>query len=331
MNKIVVTFFSTFSLLLSSCSTDFNTVAPYKETMVVYGLLNPSDPSGQYIRISKAFLGEGNSMVMAQQKDSINYANVLDVKMERLVNGVATQTYSLQRDTSIEKNSGLFCYPYQVVYKTSGAVLTDGSTYRLIVHNNETGLTVTSTTDVVGDFSIGFIPPAMNFISKIYYSIDMSPATRNGWVYNFTMRFHYKEVVVATNDTTAKYIDWNFGDQVIGNNAPNTITYDHIYRPDLYRIIGSAVTPADTNLVRRIIDPSPIELIYTSASENLYTYQQLVQPSSGLVQERPLFTNITNGIGLFTSRNMKSYFRNMDVNSRAAFDTSRYTRNIHFY
>jgi len=65
-------------VLLSSCSTDFNTTAPYKEIMVVYGLLNPVDQT-QYIRVGKAYLGEGNSIVMAQQKDSINFPRLFPV------------------------------------------------------------------------------------------------------------------------------------------------------------------------------------------------------------------------------------------------------------
>src|ERR1043166_5908288 len=107
-----------FILIFFSCSTDFNITAPYKATMVVYGLLNSnSTDSVQYIRIEKAFLGEGNSLIMAQQKDSINYGNVLDVKLERIQNGSIVQTYSLQRDTLIPKDDGLFYNPGQVLYK----------------------------------------------------------------------------------------------------------------------------------------------------------------------------------------------------------------------
>jgi len=59
-------------LFINSCKTDFDIIAPYKETTVVYGLLDP-DTSVQYIKINKAFLGEGDALVMAQQMDSTNY------------------------------------------------------------------------------------------------------------------------------------------------------------------------------------------------------------------------------------------------------------------
>ena len=72
--------------LLVSCSTDFDTTADYKEVMVVYGLLNQYD-SVQYIKVNKAFLGDGNALIMAENSDSINYGDILDVTLEKIDNG----------------------------------------------------------------------------------------------------------------------------------------------------------------------------------------------------------------------------------------------------
>ena len=40
------------------------------------------------------------------------------------------------------------------------------------------------------------------------------------------------------------------------------------------------------------------------ADENLHTYMEVNEPASGIVTERPVFTNINGGIGLFASRNV---------------------------
>ena len=45
-----------------------------------------------------------------------------------------------------------------------------------------------------------------------------------------------------------------------------------------------------------------IDLVMTVGSEELDTYIKLNKPITGIVQERPQFTNINNGIGLFSSR-----------------------------
>jgi len=45
-----------------------------------------------------------------------------------------------------------------------------------------------------------------------------------------------------------------------------------------------------------------IDMLMTVGSEDLETYINVNKPITGIVQERPQFTNINNGIGLFSSR-----------------------------
>ena len=62
------TFLFLLSLILfSSCETDFNVNADWEEVMVVYGLLDQSQDK-QYIRVNKAFLGDGNKKVWISKK-----------------------------------------------------------------------------------------------------------------------------------------------------------------------------------------------------------------------------------------------------------------------
>ena len=48
-----------------------------------------------------------------------------------------------------------------------------------------------------------------------------------------------------------------------------------------------------------------IDLVMTVGSEDLDTYIKVNKPITGIVQERPHFTNVNNGIGLFSSRYTK--------------------------
>ena len=334
MKKIVhFLLFGVFILSYSSCKTDFDVAAPYKETMVIYGLLNPTDHP-QYIRVSKAYLGEGNSLIMAQERDSIYYGSILNVTLQRLSSsGVVLQESSMTRDTTIPKDSGIFYYPYQVIYSSPDSMRFD-SKYKIKVTNTQTGLTASAETKIVGSFLVDHptdhgpgVSPNFNFTLAGIYNPDFYPAP-NGYVYNLKIRFHYKDLIIATNDSTEKYVDWDLGDQV-GAGQPK-ITYT-MFRPDLYRVVGSTVLSVDTTVIERKISSPPIEFIFTAGSEDLYTYQQLIAPSIGIVQDRPLFTNVENGIGLVTSKYVKSLSFNFDGISRAAFDTSRYTRNLHFH
>ena len=83
MKKIFI-LLSIFVFLFISCETDFDVNAEWKETTVVYGLLDASADT-QYIKINKAYLGEGDAMMMAQYSDSINFnPNDLEVKLHKL-------------------------------------------------------------------------------------------------------------------------------------------------------------------------------------------------------------------------------------------------------
>ena len=54
---------------LEACEEDFDITASYKDVTVVYGLLDLGDDT-TYLRINKAFLGDGNALLMAQVEDS---------------------------------------------------------------------------------------------------------------------------------------------------------------------------------------------------------------------------------------------------------------------
>jgi hypothetical protein len=45
-----------------------------------------------------------------------------------------------------------------------------------------------------------------------------------------------------------------------------------------------------------------VDYIFSVASEDLNTYIEVYEPSLAIVQERPPFSNIHNGVGLFSSR-----------------------------
>ena len=45
-----------------------------------------------------------------------------------------------------------------------------------------------------------------------------------------------------------------------------------------------------------------LDLVMTIGTSDLMTYINVNKPFSGIVQERPVFSNINNGIGLFSSR-----------------------------
>lgn len=95
MKSIFLSFIAIISLSLVSCSTDVDNFADYEDITIIYGLLEPGTDT-TWVKITKAFLGPGNALVIAQNPDSSNYANKLDA---RLIKKKGTNEDIIQLDT----------------------------------------------------------------------------------------------------------------------------------------------------------------------------------------------------------------------------------------
>jgi hypothetical protein len=78
-DRLIIYLFTGF--VLSGCQKDFDIQADWKDITVVYGILDQGNRV-QYIKVNKAFLGEGNNLVYASNPDSNNYPYPLDVWIE---------------------------------------------------------------------------------------------------------------------------------------------------------------------------------------------------------------------------------------------------------
>ncbi|HKR05493.1 MAG TPA: hypothetical protein VJY62_12735 [Bacteroidia bacterium] len=303
--------------VFTTCKTDFDVTAPYKETMIVYGLLNASDTI-HWVRINKAFLGDGNAYTMAQQPDSINYPDILDVKMEQInSSGSVLKTLYLTRDSSIPKEPGTFATTPNILYRTNGnEKLVQESDYRLVIYNRETGKTVTAETNVVDSIFMTTPNPYVNPPFQVNWYQGQSYIIRynsvpEGIDYQLTIRFHYDEVNLSNqSDIQPKQIDWVLPEQlVLENNDESQHLTQTVSKDDFYNFVKQNVSP-NPSVERRI---GTLDFIFTVASNEFYTYIQVNKPPTGVNQNIPQYTNIDEGLGIFSSR-LKQYFRNFEMN-----------------
>jgi hypothetical protein len=285
--------------LFSMCSTELDLLDDWKETTVVYGLLDKTQPQ-QFIRIQKAFLGPNNAYDMAQQYDSINYVNQLDVRIERLQNQTVQATIVLQPDTFYDKQPGDFYAPKYVIYSSpvNDPFFMDGYTYRLVINNASTGNTVTATTKMVGAFqisapnfgSIGFASNNVNYKVEIKWQ-----SAANAVTYQLVMVMHYTEELFNSTVRQRQTQGWTIG--TIGSSAT---TESIKFEPDaFYRFVAGQVAPNDSVVERRC---DSVKFYVYAAGEELHDYMRINGPSSSLAQERPQYTNIENGLGVFSGR-----------------------------
>lgn len=323
MKKIIG--LSALLFLFSMCSTEIDLLDDWKETCIVYGLIDQSEPT-QYIRIQKAFLGPDNAYAMAEQFDSINYINTLDVRMERLYNDGVESFVTLQPDTFYNKQPGDFYAPMYVVYsfQQSSTWFDPAYTYRIVVYNSETGNQTDATTHIVEDFditypnfgTIGFASNNVNYRVEVKW--DAAPSAK---LYQLVMYFQYYEKDINNVITSKETPGWVIGE--IESSSATAATDKSIkFEPDaFYRFVALQV-PYDANVVERTADSVRFEV--HACGEELFNYMEINGPSTSLAQEKPIYTNINNGLGVFSSRTVtdRSYAlanQSIDSLSRGRF------------
>ena len=327
MKKILYIIFI-FLLLYSSCKTDFEINAEWKDITIVYGLLDQTEKT-HYIKINKAFLGEENALLMATEPDSCTYGNNLDVWLEEWINNSLSNLWTLDTTTVYNKEPGIFYYPEQVLYKFYADTLYENAEYRLFIKNNNTGKIVSSKTSLVHFFSITKPTSfqAVNFTASNPVDVKWNSAY-NGKLYNIIIRFKYKEKNIVTNDSIIKSLDWNLGNYKADNiDGGETMTTSY-YGANFYKFLHDNI-PETPNVIRNA-SGFPLEFIFSVAADEFNTYMEVNAPSNGVIQERPEYTNISNGIGLFSARyhNVRSLY--MSALSMDSLKNGQYTKNLNF-
>jgi len=337
MRKFIIILLTISVMSTFSCSTDFEINADWKDIAVVYGLLDQSD-TAQYIKLNKVFLGDADAYVMAQEPDSTFY-NSAEVYLEPLLNGNNiydglgnVERIQLTETDEIVKDEGVFSINKNTLYKTTES-LYEMYDYKLVIDipGKEE---ITSTTSLVNDLKV--IKPSTNPAEKVGlyngqaeefldYKVEFSP-TETGTLYGLTIRFHYREY--RNDGIHDLFIDW------VQSNKKRPATIDigttmnmTIGGGAFYEFVKNNIDQADPATKREFLG---LDFIFIVAGEELTLFMEVNGPSQGIVQEKPAFTNITNGIGIFSSRYSKRVenkkLSNLAIDQLACGEITRHLR-----
>lgn len=291
-------------LLFSNCDDTFVVNADWKDITIIYGLLNQSD-SIQYIKINKAYLNENtNAIELAKVMDSIYYKDSLTVMLEEWSGNNKLNTIYLYKEFSINKDSGLFAYPGQYLYRTPKCKLNIGSEYKLIVKNPKTGKEMTSQTSLVADVLPQY--PAENgqitFKPNYKYTVQWYSG-KNAYFYDLTVDVLYIEYPKSNPSfITQKVIHWPiFSYNTTQNQDGMKLMSQPLDGNSFFDLLGNSI-PVDMNLSREF---KGFDLVFSSGGQEIYYYINVNKPSVGIIQKKPEYSNINNGLGVFSSRNQK--------------------------
>jgi len=315
-------------LILAGCSTDVELNAPYKSTTVVFGLLDPGADT-QWVKINKTFLGDGNNLDYALIRDSSEYRweDFERLVMEQIVNGVVINEFVLQpKEISNKSISGIFYGPHQTVYYfPSQGGLNQEATYRLIC-DFVSRPDVYASTNLVKSSTMSFqIPQPNQFIvlaqtsgtgSSVTYNNNVTvrwTPVENAELYSLTLRFNYVERRYADlahtmlESETPRTAEWNIGQFKRESLALQGGFLSLQFNAEPFFIFLGNTIPTDPYVLRQIgtFDGTRtrcFEISMAIANEELRTYFEVNSPVTGVIQERPVYTNVANGLGLLGSR-----------------------------
>lgn len=304
--------------LFWSCSNEINVAADWKEVPVVYGLLDPA-AEYNYIRINRAYLNkDGDALSYTGISDSIQFSEDLTVLVTEFQDGIERNTIRFEKvlgDTiGILKDPGSFAQTPNILYRSNyefkASDFRSVYRYELLIINEKSGKQYRSST-----FSPGFLE-SKSPIRTNRKSVNISDRD-NGAIaityvegpyvksYDLVVRFRYQEF---KKDDPAQSkvdsVDWvvfkgKETSRITGYAEKSVVVYGKTF----YQLLAASLQ-ADTSLARRPLD---MAFIFYGATEDLYTYINVNKPSIGIVQKKPEFSNITDGLGVFAGRYVNWY------------------------
>ncbi|MBK7288572.1 MAG: hypothetical protein IPI95_16735 [Flavobacteriales bacterium] len=122
----------------------------------------------------------------------------------------------------------------------------------------------------------------------------------NGKRYEISYRFNWDDVVGT--DTIPRSFTRSIGTYVANGTGGGENMEAPFQGESFFETVGQLTgdNPAATSRIYRGVD-----IIWAVAGPDLHLYLQLNSPISGLVEDRPSYTNVANGFGLFTTRRFR--------------------------
>ncbi|MES2628373.1 MAG: hypothetical protein V4616_05340 [Bacteroidota bacterium] len=321
-------------LAAAGCETDLDINGNPKPTAVIYGLIDFSEGI-QVIKITRTFLGDGNALDYAQAKDSseINFSSA--PVLERY-NGTTLETTVALRDTIISgKPSGTFYSgnaKYYVIEGGSNFFFPNKTHfYRLKFAYN--GQEVHADTRLAGRSSQDSPQALVLQRELVANNVRTSPIRYSSITFKSTpapnvksirvkVFFEYDEILL-NGDSTRKSIE-------LSNTQLTVAKLDEPTQPQLQTAFNVAqmmenisVSKNDAAVSFRAVKNIVIQM--TNEAQELFTYNQVNGGTSGTIQERPEFSNVVNGLGLFSSYSVTNNSMPLgDLTSRALAINEKY-------
>jgi hypothetical protein len=310
-------------LLVQSCKNDVEIFAPQSDITVVYGLLSTADAIHQ-IKINRVFQGEDAVANLAKDPSLSEYDNLTAILFELNDDGYGsfdtTNQWTLKERIITNKDSGYFYYPNQKIYELE-AQLNNRRSYAIWIDKLDGSPIVQGTTEVIRSTGNILTKPIPQSLSRIGLTLADPTGTEPLEKVALEMALPIYAKIIDV------YLDFSWHDEFYSGASPvyHTISYkigtyvtnnvatrdgdQSIIKGELnptafYEFIKShaPVVPDGSDLKQRVAEDIPLKFRFITGGTEFNTYIEVSAPSTSLLETKPEYTNMTNGVGLFSCR-----------------------------
>lgn len=340
-------FYTLLLPVLYSCENEIDVTADWEEVAVIYGALNPTSDTN-YIRINRAYLDENQSALRFINNPDSLYFDSLDILINeyRTVSGGNKEfTRSISttlvdgNEFNLPKDSGFFYSETNPLYQITDEIfpstfITDYE-YELVVTNPKTGYTCLASTISAGGPEVRnpvregtaiTVTPMATEDNIIFIEFQEGKHVR---AYSVRMDIRIEEFETENpSNSEIKTVQWTM---LTSGRTKNLRGFSQttylVSSSDFFATISSQLK-VDEKISRRLLD---YDLHFYGITDDFDTYLSVSRPSIGIVQKKPEFTNIENGLGLFSSRHIES-FRNKQFvpGTTVELNMSKFTSDLNF-
>jgi hypothetical protein len=280
--------------LFASCETGIDINSDNQDVPVVYCVLNSAD-SFQYVRIQKTYLIDQAALDNPPEQDSMFFTGEIVITMERWSGDKVMETFRFLPTYEIPKDSGFFPYEKNILFKARVNIVPN-QIYRLYVYLGSKEKVLYAEASSMGILAVIDPMPLPQRKISLYagtsYTCRWQPVEDAG-LYQVVLRFNYKETIGGV--TITRYLEWPQAFASPGSDAEylsNDISgsrFMHILDENIKSVNG---------MVREVVG---LDFRIISGSKEMKYYIESTAPSEGALMEKPVYSNISNGIGLFCS------------------------------
>jgi hypothetical protein len=305
-------FLITLLSFIWGCKNEIDINAPYKDIPVVYGFLDQNEPIN-YLRIQKLYQNSGTLSTLegAQNPDSLYY----DSLYITITDSVTKKVYTCYQVDTVSKESGFFANSKHTLYavtlpKNNGI----NELYRLDIYYPAKMKHYSAVTGIVKDATIGFRKIYLNLGFPNHVFQFRFTSGRNSAIYDLGIRYEYLEM--DANDTSKQVVKKVY--YQVSKSIPYAPEKDiqiNINSLDYVNFLKTQI-PYDQSKLRRTLG------IYYQAYGGTDRFREmldLTKPNLTVVEKNPEFSNISNGLGIFTSRNYREMQMGIDPSTVTLF------------